>query len=552
MLVAIALAEVAIDRVAVPLLRPEGAPPTWHTALAWLGLFLFYFTGTLATVAIGLRVAASIRTRAPIAVRAAHAMVTVAAIIAALPLVLADGAALSVARELAFALALIALAISAAGRGRDWGVVVGLGFIAVPLLLHVVAALGAFFVWPDETFDGPGIRIEAIGVMTLAITALATPYCFAPRPFARAVTRPVPVLFAMAIAAVGAVAARLYYPMIAKAAALAIGVELNQGQADPRLALYLLAIATLMWTLASCALADSAKRRSIGLGIVLIVLGGYGFKYPNHYLLPLLGFLAIADAGRGVREEELGMLPLQVVTKPIADAVWSGYITTVAQSLRRTLANVHSLTARGEDGMSSSVIVGEHDGRPVRIRVERADGAVVSLDVVAGREIDELRGSTLTLWAMPERQHGTNPAGPSAAPLVRAGDDAFDTRFRVRGAADALARLLDDELRARATATLDGWLAYWRDEGVRYRVYPGHGAPLDHPMPLSDLALGRTGTTERLVAVIELVVAIAARGVPPRPHADPAIEPGDLEPEAPSGETPAPTIADDAASNDPP
>jgi hypothetical protein len=76
----------------------------------------------------------------------------------------------------------------------------------------------------------------------------------------------------------------------------------------------------------------------------------------------------------------------------------------------------------------------------------------------------------------------------------------------------AFNKLLDEGLRARAAATLDGWLAYWESEGLRYRVYPGRGAPLDHPMPLSDLALCRTATADRLVAVIELVIEIAARG----------------------------------------
>ena len=44
-------------------------------------------------------------------------------------------------------------------------------------------------------------------------------------------------------------------------------------------------------------------------------------------------------------------------------------------------------------------------------------------------------------------------------------------------------------------------------------MYPGRGAPLDHPMPLSDLALGRAASPERLIAIIELLVDIAVRGV---------------------------------------
>src|SRR5262249_5686420 len=97
-------------------------------------------------------------------------------------------------------------------------------------------------------------------------------------------------------------------------------------------------------------------------------------------------------------------------------------------------------------------------------------------------------------------------------------------RFKLRGNARAFERLLDEGLRARAIATLDGWLAYWDGEGLRYRVYPARGAPLDHPLPLSDLALGRPAPPERLVAVIELLVEIAARGVP----AHQPSEPGEL------------------------
>ncbi len=513
-LLGLALVEVIVDRVAVPLLKPlTGAPPGWHTALAYLGLFAFYFTGTLALVVAGLRVVDAFVQR-DVRRSITAGILGFAALVAAIPLVISEPPALGVVREIAFGVGVIALVASAIGRTKDRGIQFGLGLISLPLLLHVVDALGTYFLWPDQTFDGPGLRIQQVGVFLLAFAALATPYCFAPRPFARAVTRPGPVLVAMAVAAVGAVASRMWYPIVAKAATLAIGVELAPGQSDPRLALYLLAIATLVWTLASCATSPSEQRRNVGIGLLFIVLGGYGFKYPNHYLLPLLGLALIAEAARSVREEELDRMPIEPVTKPIPDAVWSGYITTVAQSLKRSFDEVHSLTARGDDGMSSSMIVGERAGLAVRLKIQRVEGSVFSLDVVVGREIDELRGASLTLWAIPERGTGVNPPAPVAGPMLRAGDDAFDARFRCRGSTETFATLLDPDLRARATATLDGWLAYWQGEGLRWRVYPGHGAPIDHPMPLSDLALGRTGAAERLVAVIELLAEIGARGIP--------------------------------------
>src|SRR5262249_24617852 len=119
---------------------------------------------------------------------------------------------------------------------------------------------------------------------------------------------------------------------------------------------------------------------------------------------------------------------------------------------------------------------------------------------------------------LPRRALGVNPPGPPAAPPFKTGDAQFDERFRSRGSASAFRELFDEGLRARAVATIDGWIAYWENESVRYRVYPGRGAPLDHPMPLSDLALGRaSASAERLVTVVELLVELASRGVPAAP-----------------------------------
>ena len=527
-LLLVAFLEVAINRVAVPMLRPlKGTPPAWHTVLDYAGLFLFYFAGTLAALLLAQRCWNAIGVRASRRSSVAFALAGLTTVLAAAPLVVDAPAALSLTLEVAFAASGIAIIVAAIGRRRDLGIQIGLPIIAVPLVMHGVGVLGARFVWPDNTFDGPGVLLARGGVIALCLAALVTPYCFAPRPFARAVTRPVPVLAAMAVAGAGALLARGWYASLAKAAGLAIGVELV-GQPDPRLAMYLLAVATLAWTLTACATAPSSARRSVGVGLALIVLGGYGFKWPHHYLLPLLGLVLIADAVRSVRDEELAALPIASETPPIADNAWSAYIGLVTQGLRRALAEVHSLTTRGEGGLASSVIVGDAGGVPVRIRVERIEGSVLALDVVLGRDIDEVRAATLTVWAIPPRALGVNPAGPPAAPMFRSGDATFDERFKTRGSALAFRKLFDDGLRARAVATIDGWIAYWDGESVRYRVYPGRGAPLDHPMPLSDLALGRaSATAERLVTVVELLVELATRGVPPA-AASATLEPTEL------------------------
>ncbi|HMG21028.1 MAG TPA: hypothetical protein VK607_06910, partial [Kofleriaceae bacterium] len=512
-------------RVAVPMLRPSGPPPSWHTQLDYVGLFLFYFAGTLAALVLAARCYQELRRDFR---RVSSLPIAATTVLAAAPLVVDAPAVASLSLEVAFAAALVAIVVGSFDRRRDLGIQVGLPILAVPMLLHAAGAFGARFLWPENMFDGPGVALARAGAGALCLAAVASPYCFAPRPFARSVLRPRALLVALAVIACGAVLARGAYPALAKAATLAFGVELTSVQADPRLTVYLLAVATLAWTLASCAGAASPARRSVGVGLSLIVLGGYAFKWPHHYLLPLLGMALIGEAVRTVRDEELAGQPVASQTPPISDAAWSAYISLISQTLRRALGDVHSLTTRGEAGLTSSVIVGDAGGLPVRVRIERIDGAVLGLDVAVGREIDEVRGATLTMWAIPPRALGGNPAGPPAAPIFRTGDPLLDERFKVRGSALAFRRLFDDGLRARAVATLDGWLAYWENEGVRYRVYPGRGAPLDHPMPLSDLSLGRSVTAERLITVIELVIELGTRGIPPMPAGETSPEPSEL------------------------
>jgi len=513
-LLIVAVLEVAIDRIAVPLARPaEGVPPHWHIGLDYVGLFLQYFTGTLSVAILLRRSVEAILERRGKRDAIAHVASIGAAVLAAVALVMKPPAYVVVALELAFAIAVIAQVAATFARGRDVGVQIGIVAIAVPLLIHTLDVAGVRWLWPETAYDGKIISIEHAGVMALCVAALISPYVFAPRPFARAVTRPGPVVVAMTIAAAGAIAARLWYPQLARAATLAIGVTLDQDQADPRLAIYLLAFATLTWTLASCAFADTEARRQVGAGIVLVVLGGYAFQWTHHYLLPLLGVALIADAGRRVRDEELAGMPITTETPPIPDVTWSSYIATVKAALEKTLGDVHTVTTRGEGGLATTMLVGDKDGLPVRIRIERIDGSVIAFDVVLGREIDEVRGATLSLWAIAPRGLGVNPSGPPAAPTFKSGDTGFDDRFRCRGSALAFQKLFGEGLRARATTTLDGWLAYWEREGLRYRVYPGRGAPLDHPLPLSDLALGRPAAPDRFAAVVELLFEIAQRGV---------------------------------------
>ena len=131
---------------------------------------------------------------------------------------------------------------------------------------------------------------------------------------------------------------------------------------------------------------------------------------------------------------------------------------------------------------------------PVRTRIERIEGSVVALDVVVGREIDEVRGATLTLWAIPPRALGVEPAGPAGGAAVQ--DRRRAVRRALQGARQRASRSTSCSTTACARARSPRSTAGSRTGSPRacaIACIPGRGAPLDHPMPLSDLALGRAG-----------------------------------------------------------
>ncbi len=540
--------EMVINRLAVPLLRPaRGAPPAWHTALDYGGLFLFYFASLLGVIACGLRAWQALRAApqrrqpTPGALLAALPLAALAATSAwailvapsegltfAIEACLAVTVLIAVSRAVAHLVHFLARAkVSQAGRaasssedrvadaaseaGRgDLGVALGALLLAAPLLVHAAAVIGARFLWPEGSYDGAGSAIAAAGALSLAIAGLASPYCLAPRPFVRSVTRLAPIAVAIGMAILAALLLRRDYLGVARAIELAIGVELSTTSADPQLTLYLLALATLGWTIASCAIARAAPRRQVAVGLALLVLGGYGFDWPLHYLLLALGLVTVIDTAVPVRAAE-ALVP--GVGPAVDDSTWGRYLGAVSATLRRRCTSLHTLTTRSGDRGTSSVLVGEADGRAIRARIDRHGGSVIGMDIVIGRDLDLGRGTLASLVVVCDEPYLAEDA-PLVEPELLSGDDAFDRRFRSRGSQAELAELFDVGARARALVLLDGWLALAHGQCLRYRSYPGRGVAVDPLIPLADLAQGQLpgGAAERMMVMMELLLELAARG----------------------------------------
>lgn len=513
MLVAV-VAEVAIGRLLVRGLEKKPVfikgqaekivPPGWFVALDYVALFLLYFVALMGVIVLLQRYRA-----AKLDAATSGLMALVAAF-----------AAVSDPDTVQTFLHLTLLVVAVYQIGRVWlaradlGAAIGLTIIAAPIVVYCASSLLAGQLWTEDQMLG-GEAKASIGRLArnaLVLAAIASPYCLSPRPFARSMTRVLPFVVALVIAGAGAVALRLDYPSTVKAVNRVLGLDLRVDAPQDQIALYLLAFATITWTTVACMSAPSPARRRMGFGLALLVLAGHGFSWPASFVTAAVGFTLLADGAVRVREEERSaFVP---VTPAIEDDVWQSFVGHLVAALRKLTGDdsaVSAVSVRGEGEHTSTVVVTERHGVPVRLRIERMARAVVVVDLVCGREVDAGRTAT---WSMVTRT--THPEPPPAGPVLRADDAPFDERFRCRGDRDSLLRLMDAGMRARAAAGLDGWLAYWDGQSLRHRVFPGQGAPLDVPIPLSQLAMERRATpesVERLVRVVELCAEIASPGL---------------------------------------
>jgi hypothetical protein len=531
LLLLVTAAELAINRLAVPTLRPAGTlrPPGWHQVLDHIGLFLLFFGSTLALGVIGrqlLRVArgryrywALPRYGLPFAGLAFLALATVA-------IALNPGEQTSFLLETAFALTVVLIVSAQLTQGGDIGAKIGVVLLAAPLIIHYYAPFALTFLEGEEGAWGDlPIRVQALGQWSLVFAALVSPYCFAPRPFVQSAARLGPLAVATFVGLVGAVVLRQHYEVGMLMASRGLGVELGPGAPTHHIALYLMALGAVTWTLASCFAAPSRARNQIGVGIALLVCGGYGFAWPLHYLVSVAGLLTISGAGTRVSDEEQsatersGFLP-----PPIADEVWQRYVTTLLDTFSKGTPvgsrKPATMTARGEDGEAVTHILAERRGHDVKLRVTRYDGSIVAVEMLCGIDNDSPGQPSWTLYARPERLLGVraHPEPPATdAPVVKTGDQSFDQRFRMRDGGKHADALLDEELRSRATALIDGWVAYWPGSGIQCTILPGRGAPLDHPIPITELAFRGEGAplhVERLVTLIDLLAEMVDRTTP--------------------------------------
>ncbi len=566
----VAAIELAVSRLAVPGLKPTDpseSPPLWHTGLSYLGLFLSYFGSVLAVGIILRQLILFARGHHPYWKPIAYALVLVGAAFttyAMKSLIGAPGESDTLLLELCFSAALLLLVAAQLKPGGDAAAKVGLLLLAAPLLVHFYRDAGVRWVLGDEALvSGLPERIAASGQWSMVLAALLSPYCFAPRPFMDSAGRLAPLVIGAFVGVTGAFVMRHSAEVGVKIASEGLGVDLGSGPPASQIALYLIALGSITWTLVACFIAPSAARRRIGVGLGLVVAAGYAFDWPLQYLVGLVGFMTIGQAIREVVAEEQAAHAWATARfrRPSIPAdVWQAYVVALVEALRGRGMKAQTVSVEDpallgppdtgaaerpvqasaapvlEEASRTHVLITDAAAPPVRLLVERVGGAVHGIEVVCGRDLRATGESPgWSLEARPERRmgRGTHPPPPrTAAGHVRTGDAPFDRRFHLRDAGGHTERLFDEGTRARAIALLDGWMAYWPDRSLVYCVVPGIGAPLDNPIPITDLAFRGAlweGAVDRMVTVLELMTElaraeIAAEGVRASSHDDAALD----------------------------
>src|SRR5262249_15867837 len=133
---------------------------------------------------------------------------------------------------------------------------VGTLLFASPLLIHFYGTIfKRSLMTPDGIIDSDlPETVQHYGLIAQYIAAIASPYCFAPRPLYRSVPGPVPLIVGLLVLSAGAFMVREMYGKALFIALNAFGIDLGPGIPPSEMALMLLALATLAWTLMSCAL----------------------------------------------------------------------------------------------------------------------------------------------------------------------------------------------------------------------------------------------------------------------------------------------------------
>ncbi len=302
-LLGLLIAERGIYQIAVPATKPadpDAIPPTWHQALEYVGLFLFYFAAVFA-LALVVRELRHVMRERTLALPFRIGMALAGTVFLACALLATFRPAMPTEQfifEAGFTAMLFFLVLSLANRNGSIRIKLGVLLLIAPFFVHFYGPLMMQLVkdkWMDETFPD---RLTVVGQWTLLVCGIVSPFCFSPRPVLETLRRPGPMFAAALVACLAAVILRQNYEVGMELASRGLGIEMGPAPPSVLIAMCVVALAGATWTLIACLTADHLPRRQVGLCIGIVFAAGYAFVWPLQYLVSAVGLLALGELAR--------------------------------------------------------------------------------------------------------------------------------------------------------------------------------------------------------------------------------------------------------------
>ncbi len=445
--------------------------------------------------------------------------------LACVSIVAAPSAGVTFLLEGSVVLTILTIVAAQFTRQGDRGARIGVFFLALPLVVHFYVPFLQRFVIEDVLFTRLSDRVESVGFWLVLFSAITMPYCFGARPFFLRAARLGPLVAGMTVGLSGSLLVRTDYVKGVELAQNGLGISVPPAAPSSLVALSLLALSAVAWTITSCLTVESKHRRLIGVGIGLVVVGGYGFAWPLQYLVGLAGLLAISRGATRVQSEErAGLVLSKINLPPIRDEQWQPYIDSLLEDLgedgKDGDGQGSTVTIRGEDGLQRTHLAIHRGEIAATLTVERVAGVISGIDVrctTASPESDASADPQRAQWTL--HSYGASKVGiVHPAPPPCDGEEFFSKvgpfadRFRVWDSDSWSAALLDDEISERIVKDIHGWIACYDDGTLRFQVYPARGAPMDSPIPISALSFqSGDATNDAMLSLLDLLVELAGR-----------------------------------------
>jgi hypothetical protein len=301
-LLGVAVLELALNRLAVPVLRPPGRTPVpaWHHGLDVASLFVFHLATVLAVAVCVWETVALVRSRRLPPTARGLSAVAVALFLGLAAWASADAhapASLSFHFESTFILVLmvIGLVMTLVPRLEAPAPWAKLGYLALvlPFLIHYYGTFALRLVGGAGSFAD---RLSWLGQWSVTGSAIAVSLCFAPRPLLRALIRPAPLVIGGFVGAITLVLFVRHQEVGMELATRGLGLDLGPSAPMGLLLCNVVAATAVAWTLTSALTSTAESERLLGIGFALVVVGGYAYAWPLQLLTVVAGALAVRRA----------------------------------------------------------------------------------------------------------------------------------------------------------------------------------------------------------------------------------------------------------------